>query len=376
MCGMCGSITVDMCSLDLRARWGESQCLFSSLGEETQKMSCGSASQESPYSCDSSVPVRVVGFSTPGPRTVQRPPVDVSRGLGLNHPEEGKSQGGEDMGVHHGEEDTSSAFWAHAQEPEPYVERPLSGIQRQESQLSQQLSQQLQRFAAIEDEGVSAFDVQKSRLKPLSVHGSHDVGAETGSDPLPRSLSFCMENRRRPNMKQARHEDATRVSMLDGGSDGIVAGTLQTQFSAQRKSFEGKKEEGKNEKKARRYSPKGFERNTDALPIPKLSRAWTAPEPLPELTASMVERILDKEFNTPDEEKKQPQVKEKRRSPRDVPTAEFLDNVAALKDVHGEAAERKQHSQDLLKGAYGTEERLKHQTSRLNSKNMDYGLWR
>ena len=51
------------------------------------------------------------------------------------------------------------------------------------------------------------------------------------------------------------------------------------------------KEDVKNEKKARRYSPKGFERNTDALPIPKLSRAWTAPEPLPELTASMVKEF-------------------------------------------------------------------------------------
>jgi len=294
----------------------------------------------------------------------------VSRGL-----IQAEEEGGEDVGVLHGEEDTSSAFWTHAQEQEPCVERTLSAIQRQESQLSQQLSQQLQRFAALEDESDSAFDMQKSRLKPLSVLGTRDE-EETGSDPLPRSLSSCMENRRRPNMKQMRHENAARNSVWDGGSNGIVAGTLQTQFSAQRKSFDGEKEDVKNEKKARRYSPKGFERNTDALPIPKLSRAWTAPEPLPELTASMVERILDKEFNTPEDEKKQPQVKEKRRSPRDVPTTEFLDNVAALKDVHGEAAERKQHSQDLLKGAYGTEERLKHQTSRLNSKNMDYGLWR
>lgn len=374
MCAICGSNTVEMCSMDLRGRWGGAQVVFSSLGEETQKMSCGSASQESPYSCDSSVPVRVVGFSTPGPRVLQRPPIDVSRGL--IQPEEGRNQVGEEVEVHPGEEDTSSAFWAHAQGQEIPEERTLSGIQRQESQLSQQLSQQLQRFAAIEDDSASAFDMQKSKLKPLSVHGSRDVGADTGSDPLSRSLSSCMENRRRPNTKQMRRENAARDGMLDAGNHGIVAGTLQTQFSAQRKGFEGVKDEPKSEKKARRYSPKGCERNTHALPIPKLSRAWTAPEPLPELTASMVERILDKEFNTPDEEQKQIQVKEKRRSPRDVPTAEFLDNVAALKDVHGEAAERKQQSQDLFKGAYGNEERLQHQTSRLNSKKMDYGLWR
>lgn len=373
MCAICGSNTVELCSMDLRGRCGGAQVAFSSLGEETQRMSYGSASQESPYSCDSSVPVRVVGFSTPEPRTVQRPPVDVSRGLIQR--EEERNQGGEEGEAHPVEEDTSSAFWAHAQGQELHEERTLSGIQRQESQLSQQLSQQLQRFAAIEDEGVSAFDMQKSKLKPLSVHGSREVGADTGSDILPRSFS-SMENRRRPSTRQMRRENSTRDGMWDAGNNSIVAGTLQAQFSAQRKSFEGVKEEAKNEKKARRYSPKGFERNSHALPIPKLSRAWTAPEPLPELTASMVERILDKEFNTPDEEQKDLQVKEKRRSPRDVPTTEFLDNVAALKDVHGEAAERKQHGQDLFKGAYGTEERLKHQTSRLNSKHLDYGAWR
>lgn len=84
---------------------------------------------------------------------------------------------------------------------------------------------------------------------------------------------------------------------------------------------------------------------SEAMPIPRMSRARTTPDPLPELSASMLDSIMKSKESPKATSEMKPKAHERKRSPKGVPSAEFLQNIAALKDLQDHVFENPDHHQ-------------------------------
>ncbi len=168
------------------------------------------------------------------------------------------------------------------------------------------LSEDLERLSSrMKTDEQSNFETQMSKLKCLSIRKESDVDITRG-DQLSRTLS----------------------------SRGMP-GELRIQVQ--------KKKARKTQHRARQQQSPGTagSSGSEAMPIPHMSRACTAPDQLPELSSSMLESILlerDKEekknksptgatLSTPNGEERRMHVTGRR-----VPSAAFLDDLAALQE--------------------------------------------
>lgn len=170
------------------------------------------------------------------------------------------------------------------------------------------LSEDLERASSrlkIEGHGKSTFEAQMSKLKCLSIRKDEEHD-DTPDGGISRTLS-CR------------------------GMPGEVRVQIQKH---QRSIFEVHNE--------RKKSPDSFgSSGSEAMPIPHISRACTAPDQLPELSSSMLESLL---MERDKEEKKNkspkgaslstPNGQERRinATGRRVPSAAFLDDLAALQE--------------------------------------------
>lgn len=98
---------------------------------------------------------------------------------------------------------------------------------------------------------------------------------------------------------------------------------------------------------------------SEAMPIPRMSRARTTPDPLPEISASMLDSIMKSKESPKAPSEMKHKTQERKRSPKGVPSAEFLQNIAALKDLQDHVFENPDHHHIV-----GDNENQKHGLSR------------